>query len=227
MASTYTYSDVWNAARMAYSKSVEPSIQQQATNLGIAKVWRAYDWRGSVVDLPPFWLVPLQQDYTNVPIDFLGLREVYIVQPNGNSPVWSPQLKVIHDLPATEVPGIPDEIGYLDKGGVFRLNFRPSSSCVAPYYMAAGTYKKQPPKITQALLMSPLPWDDAYFDVVVSGFVWAALHVSGQRSSEMEQDVVFNGILGQALGEVSRERGDNYIHPAEGVMDAYYGWNGR
>lgn len=217
MAATRTYNDVWNAVRLQYSKSLEPSAQQEAMNMGIAKVWRAWDWKGSVSDLPPFWLVPGLQDYNNVPTDYLGLREAYLIQPNDGVPSFEP-LKTIHNLGTTDREGCPEAIGFLDKSGYFRLDVTAAGGYCAPNFMVGGTYKRQPAKVLLANLMTVTPWDDQYFDVVVAGFAWAALLCSGQRQSALEADAVFRTILFEALTEAGREKGPEYPHPAESVM---------
>jgi len=63
LASTLRYIDVIQAASQGYSKSIEDTAQTYALNNAVSKMWRAYDWRGTLAELPPFWLVPGQQDY--------------------------------------------------------------------------------------------------------------------------------------------------------------------
>lgn len=223
MAITLTYYDAWNATANQRPRD-DGGQQEYANQLAVNKMWRAYDWRGSLVKLPPFWLEPYVQDYgaLSIPSDFLGFREVYLAQPSGASPVWSPQLRVVHNLEQTEVPGIPNSIVYREAQQSFRVHPRPGGGVSAPNYLILGTYKKQPPKIARTTdLGTLLPWDDTYFDVFCGAVVWAALLNSGQRDAAVKQDLIFKMLLAEATIEVAREHGEDYIHPGEGLMDSY------
>lgn len=229
MSSTQTYIDAWDQARFQYRRDTDPAIQERATNLAVNKMWRAYDWRGTVVTLPPFWIVPNQNDYgatVAVPSDFLGLREVYRVQLNGTSPVYS-EIRVVQNLEQSglDASGISDKwaIAYKEELGVFRLHPRPGGGWAAPNTMISGTYKKLPTKITRATLASTLPFDDTYFDVFTASLAWAALVSSGARDDAMKQDMIFQSVLASATAEAGRERGMQYMHPSESLMDSFNG----
>lgn len=222
MASTLSYVDAWNATANQRRRD-DGGQQEYANQMAVNKMWRSYDWRGTLAKLPPFWLEPLTQDYSgaSVPSDFLGFREVYIVQPSGTSPLWDP-IRPMHNLEQTEVGGLPNTIVYREAQQSFRVHPRPHSGVCAPNYMIVGTYKKQPPKVTRAADFTALmPWDDAYFDVFCGAVVWASLISCGQRDDAMKQDAIFRILLSDATLEASREHGEEYVHPAEGLMDCY------
>lgn len=196
-------------------------MQELATNVAISEMWRAYDWRGTVVQLPPFWLVPGQQDYGTptyvIPDDYFGLREVYLVLLTNTTWPGRKKLDVVENLERTGMQDSPQSICYRPSIAGFRIHPAPTLSMAAPNYLIDGTYKKRPPKWTSANYASQLLWDDIYFDPFVSACVWASLKLSGQRKPALEQYAIFRQDLERAREDENLELGERVIHPAEAL----------
>ncbi len=191
MAKTYTYLDAWNLARKQVSSSTEADHAAAVCNLATNEIWNSWDWREALDDLPPFYLVPSEQDYgapaVVIPADFMGLREAFIVSTN-SEPAYRQELEVIKDLRAISARQRPHAIGYEPSKNVFRLFPRVPDSFVAPTYMVDGIYKKRPTKITAANIQATtLPFDDVFLSVMLDSLKWAAMRIGGdQRAGEVQ-----------------------------------------
>jgi hypothetical protein len=235
--STYTYTDAWNLASSQYGRQNEPNNLEFVTNQAIEKMWRSYDWRGTLKPLPPFWLVPGQQDYGvpfySVPSNYYGLREAYLVSINSSNPIRR-KLNVTKGVEKTSGMGWPTSIFYQDTIAGYRIWPCPDFGMSSPLFLIDGTYKIRPPKITRALLGSNLLWDDLYFETFVQACAWAMLNWSpGGKKAAQEQEVIFMQSLARATSDESLEQGEAIIHPAEplivpgGMMGMGYGpWGG-
>lgn len=183
-------------------------------------MWKSYDWRGTVVQLPPFWLVPGLQDYGTptyvIPDDYFGLREVYLVLITTaiNLPIRK-KLDIVENLERTHLEDLPQCICYRPSIAGFRIHPGPTLSMAAPNYLIDGTYKKRPPRWTSANYASQLLWDDIYFDSFVSACVWAAFKLSGQRQASMEQYAIYQQDLMRARETENLELGERVLHPTE------------
>lgn len=221
MAFTYSYSDVWTAAAAQYSRAIDQPMQEMATNNAISEMWRAYDWRGTVAPLPPFWLVPGEQDYGvplyALPTDFYGLREVYLVLVVNTSWPLRRKLDVVENLERTHLQDYTQSICFRPSINGFRIHPAPTFSMAAPGYLIDGTYKKRPPKWTSANYASHLLWDDIYFSPFVSACVWAAMKLSGNRQAALEQYAIFRQELQDATQNENLELGERVVHPTEGL----------
>lgn len=225
MAITYTYQDAWQAGQTQWRKGIEPTSFEYATNMAIAKMWNAYDWRGTVQEFNPFWLVPGNQDYGapfwSVPTDFYGIREVYLVAICSNAiPVRYP-LRVVENLEETHVVGLPTTICYRPSVQGFRIHPGAAFGACSPLYLIDGTYKTRPPKITRSLQNSLLLWDDVYFETFVQALAWAVLVASGERKTSVEQEAIFYKALAEATYFESREDGEPTVHPGEALVGGY------
>jgi hypothetical protein len=221
MAHTFTYLDAWAAAQAQYQRAIDQPATEQATNLAINKMWQAYDWRGTVKQLPPFWLVPGIQDYGvplySVPTDFYGLREVYLVYLTNTTWPVRKKLDVVENLERTGMQDNIQSICYRPSVAGFRVHPSPTLGMAAPLYLIDGTYKKRPPKWTTANYADVLLWDDIYFNAFVSACVWAAMKLTGNRSAAMEQLMIFNQDLLEATQDENLELGERVIHPQEAI----------
>ncbi len=221
MGFTYSYNDVWNAVAAQYPRAIDQTAVEYATNLAINEMWTTYDWRGTVVQLPPFWLVPACQDYGvplySVPTDFYGLREVYLVLTYNTSFPIRKKLDIVENLERTHLQDAPQSICYRPSISGFRVHPSPSLSMAAPNYLIEGTYKKRAPKWTSASYGSSLLWDDVYFDAFTSACVWAAMKFSGQRQAAMEQYAIFAQDLMRARQDENLELGERVVHPTEAL----------
>ncbi len=221
--STYTYNDCWSAASDLVQGGNLASKQYWATNKAINCMWQAYDWRGTVAELPPFWLVPYRQDYGTpfyvVPSDFLGLREVYLTYVTTYPPIKR-ELKVQKYLQESAIQGFPINICYLDAIQGFRVWPLPPTSAASPLYLIDGTYKKQPPKIQRSNLGDLILWPDLYFDTFVDALAWAALDLMGptkQKDAALQYQK-FQRSLAIATGTDALENGPPAVHPSEGLL---------
>lgn len=221
MSYSFTYLDVWNAAAAQYSRASDQPLQELATNIAISEMWRAYDWRGTVVQLPPFWLIPGEQDYGvplySLPTDFYGLREVYLVYVVNTSWPIRQKLDVVENLERTHLQDFTQSICYRPSIGGFRVHPCPTLSMAAPGYLIDGTYKKRPPKWTSANLGDKLLWDDIYFSPFVSSCVWATMKLNGNRQAALEQYDIFQQELMNATQNENLELGERVVHPTEGL----------
>ncbi len=232
MATSYRYTDAWSVSRQQCPSSTEQVSWDYATNMAIAKMWRAYDWRGTVGSFTPFWLVPGQQDYGkpfySVPNDFFGLREAYLVNVGANSiPVRVP-MRVVENLEATHIVSYPLVICYRPSISGFRTHPAAAYGASSPLYFIDGTYKTRPPKITRSLQDSLLLWDDVYFECFVQAIAWAALVAAGQRKAALEQEQVFHRLLAECTAVENLEDGEPTVHPNESLIPPGYesglGW---
>lgn len=218
MARTFTYGDAINAITRFIPRNVEDGAQSTICNLATDVIWRAYDWRESLDDLPPFWLIPDVQDYGlpfyHIPDDFIGLRQVEKVYISG-SPPWVQELRVIKDLRKTNVRYTPHAIGYDPASNTLRIFTTNPSNVGAPQWLIQGTYKNRPSLVTPSNIATTLlPFDDQYFDVWLDALKWASFSLSGDQR-EMSQ---FN-LMGYKVDEMAEneglELGDPVIAPAE------------
>lgn len=178
MAQTYTYADALNIVDKVIARNVTDDLAAYLCEVATNVIWGRYDWRESIAQLPPFYMIPLEQDHgpptTVVPSDFWGLREVYWVRPSTMPPHREP-LTVFRDLPLTHTRYLPHAISYQTTKKAFRLFPRVPESCTATEYVIDGTYKKRFTKITaDALQTLTLPWDDMGLDTYVQALKWAA-----------------------------------------------------
>ena len=199
MAYTYYYSDAVTALQDIIKRSVEEEKASILCNIATNKIWSRYDWRESLAKLPPFYLIPLMQDYgqpfTVVPSDLLGLREVYWVRTTATPPAREP-VTVFRDLPETHIRSLPHAICVLPAINLpatkpkFRVFPRIPDNIGSTDYMIDGTYKKRPTKITQANMQtSLLPWDDIYFNTFLETLKWACWQLAGDgRAGAVQVD---------------------------------------
>lgn len=229
MSFTQTYNDAWSCASDLVQQGTLNSKQEMATNRAIAAMWQAYDWRGTVSELPPFWLVPYKQDYGSpfytVPSDFLGLREVYLTSISSYPPLKR-EVNVQKYLQESNLLGLPKNICYLDAVSGFRVHPLPYSGACSPLYLIDGTYKKQPPRVLRANLGDTLLWPDLFFDTFVDALAWACLSIAGpaKKRDAMDQYAIFQHSLATATGTDALENGPPAVHPSESLLVP--GWGG-
>lgn len=230
MANTYTYNDAWMVAALQFRRGPEDVLWTYATNQAIAKMWRAYDWRGTVLPFDPFWLVPGQQDYGapfyDIPSDFFGLREVYLVQVGANAiPVRSP-IRVVENLEATHAVNAPQSICYRPSAQAFRVHPASPYGFASPLYLIDGTYKTRPPKITRANAGDPLLWDDLYFDTFTKALTLSTMEMSGDRQNALVQEQLFHRSLAETTAVENLELGEPIIHPNEALITPNFSSSG-
>lgn len=216
MGYNYTYDDVITVARQQYNVNAESTVLQQAMNSAIALMWKAYDWRGSVVPFPPFWLVGGEQDYFApeycVPTDFYGLREVYLVNLTASIPIRTP-LDVVENLELTSLLSYPQSIAYRGSVSGFRVHPCPNYGVSSPQWMIDGSYKKQPPRFTRSDIGSTLPWEDVYFQCLVEAVAYTMLRATGRRADAQAQFANFVFELKSCAEAENLELGEPTVHP--------------
>jgi hypothetical protein len=226
VAGTYTYNDALAVAKAQYSPALTPLVEEYVINNAVSKMWMAYDWRGTVALLYPFWLVPGEQDYGSpfysVPTDFFGIREAYLLESAGTAQLRHP-IHVVENLERTHIQSFPKSICYRPSISGFRVNPTPTLGMACPNYMIDGTYKTKPPKITRATMATNIFWDDVYFNVFGMATTWAALLAAGKRQEAMEMNAIFSQTLDETTSNENQELGDPIVHPSEGLGIGYKG----
>lgn len=209
MASTYTYQNALSLIQKAHPRLEEgqfhPAICNMATNL----IWNAFDWRESLVTLPPFYLIPGEQDHYSpgvlIPSDFHGLRQATLIELSPPT-FHERRLLVTKDSEETNVQNIPHAISYEASKNAFRLFPRVPENLVSPRWLVKGTYKKRPTLIQNNTLSTILPWDDIYINVVVESMIWAAKKLSGSQDAGdavlNSGQKIYTGQLGRAMAAI-------------------------
>lgn len=180
---TYKYADALSIVGRQLNRNVEDEYGAAIVNTATNLIWMAYDWRETLSSLPPFYLIPDEQDHgppaVSVPADFYGLRLATLLLLNSDPPSRF-DLIVMQDARETHVRALPHAVSYERARRAFRLFPRVPSNITASTYLVQGTYKRRPLKVLASQLPSAiLPFDDIYFDVWVEALKWAAWQVAG------------------------------------------------
>ncbi len=208
-------------------------------NLAINEIWKKYDWKESIEALPPFYLIPQEQDYGKpavvIPADLQGLRQVYLVQTAGGGPNPRTELKVRRDLRATQEERLPELIGHELGKQRLRVYPRVPAGIGSTDWIIDGTYKKNATKITPSTILSTLiPWEDRYLNVFIAAVKWAAFESGGDPRAgqviERGRNFQYTGQLAAmhaAIDEMASEeglhQGDPSIAPTEPLVGYGYG----
>lgn len=233
MAYTYYYSDAIQLASTNILRGVEDEKAAYLCNLALNEIWKRWDWRESIKALPPFYLLPNEQDYGSpmavVPSDFAGLRKVWLVR-LGSTPPYRQIIRVLRNLDLTHTRWLPHAISYEPAITGFRLFPRVPENVGATDYMIEGDYKCRPVKVLASTLSSTLlPIDDVYLDVWLEGLKWAAWTVSGdERAGQLVKNgpvVVATGQYGKFLAKIDEmadseglDLGTPPLAPAESLV---------
>lgn len=243
MASTYYYADITNIISRFIPKVSDSDLAAFIANQSIYEIWERYDWRESLVKLPPIYLIPNEQDLNtpaaSVPTDFLGLRQAYLVQLNSGNPAFTRPLGCLKDLGLTNIVGLPTDVGYESSTNSFRVFPRTPNNIGAPNWIIKGVYKKRPTKLTATTISSTLlPFDDMYLGTMVEVFKWAAWNLAGDpRAGGVQKTknggTAFTGQYATAMEAIDSmaaneglEMGDVSIAPAAPLALTYMngGW---
>lgn len=226
MAATLRYSDVLSMVDKIMPSAVVAQYQGIVCNAATDLIWMAYDWKESIETLPPFYLVPNEQDIlppmSAIPADFHGFRKVTLCQ-YGTGCVAKQTITVVKDLQLTNVYGLPGSINYNPGNRAFRVFPRTPSNIGSPFYFIEGTYKKRPVNITNATLNTLIPFDDQYLPVFVEAFRWAFYALSGQAKAQEQYPIALEAINRMASNEGLNE-GDAFIAPASSLVGGYSGF---
>lgn len=233
----YTFDDVLRMIDRHVPKNVVSDNGATICNMAYNRIWHRYDWRESLATLPPFYLIPNEQDigapFYAVPTDFAGLRKVDLVYMQADPPSRRP-LKVIKDLNLTHARWFPHAICYNPDTNSFRVFTRMNSNIGPPYWQIEGTYKTLATKITPSTLTTEIPTKDDLIEMWVEGLKWAAFNFAGDPKAgkiqkqngntvATEQLATFMESMDRMAANEGLELGDNYIHPSEPLVQGLYG----
>ncbi len=184
-------------------------------------IWNRADWRVSLVQMPPFYLVALQQDYVapyvTIPSDFLGLRQALLVY-NGTEPATTyPALDVKRYLDKTYAQSRTTSISYEAEISGFRIWPRCPSGIGVMDYQIEAKYKKLPTKITAATLEATIPFDDIYFQTYVEGMKYFLKPAAQQNDQDLAR---FIGSIDVMAAREAVNLGEVSLAPAEPLV----GW---
>jgi hypothetical protein len=221
MAQTYTIGEALTLVSRQLGRSVEDDYGAYIANIAMNTMWNRYDWRETIAQLPPFYLIGNEQEFgppsAIVPANFLGLREAYLVGTTA-VPARRMELKVRRDLRLTGAQGLPAEISYDPTTKRFRVFPRVPNGIGATDYLIDGTYKIKPTKILPNTLSSTLiPWDDVYFQAFVAALKWAAWDVATDPRAT-NQFGVMTALVDDMAEAEGLNLGDPAIAPSEPLI---------
>jgi hypothetical protein len=222
MASTYSVADALSLANRSMTRAIEADHAAYVANIALNEVWHAYDWRVSIASLPPFWLIPLVQDYGApfyaVPLDYYGLRQAYLVQTQAAPQPYRRELKIIKNIRKEFAGGLPKDIGYVPETQSFRVYPQVPTNIGSSGFLIDGTYKKLAPTTTsQTLQATAVPWDDIYIQTYVAALRWAAADVA-DSPKKMEKYQELQMAMANMASQEGLELGDQTTAPAEGLL---------
>jgi hypothetical protein len=222
MASTYTIADALSVANRTMPRAIEADHAAYVANIALNKIWHAYDWRVSLATLPPFWLIPLIQDYGApfyaVPTDFYGLRQAYLVQTSSTPLPRRMELKVIKNLRKEYLRGLPRDIGYIMDTRSFRVYPQIGENIGSTQFLIDGVYKKLAPQVTSTTLQSTyVPFDDIYLSTFIDALRWGAAQVAGSPDRAAKLQELNQSIYDMANAE-GMELGNQVVAPSEGLV---------
>lgn len=231
--STYTWGDVLNVVKRKIPYLSESDLAPTICNVAQNYIWDKYDWRDSLKSLPPFYLVPNEQDYgapnVTIPSDFWGLRWANLMRAS-NIPPYRQPLAIIKDLMPTHIRYLPHAIGYVSNARAFRLYPRIPENIGSPDYLVEGEYKTRPTKVTSSTMATTvLPMDDVYFQMFYETAKWIGWDLDGDpragaisyQNGQMVysgQAAVAQGLIEWAAAREGLELGDPVISPAEPLV---------
>lgn len=224
MAITYRYLDVFNIIRGSLGMSAEDNKAVAICNMTNERIWNAYNWRQSLEVLPPFGLVPQQQEYGSpevaVPADFQGFNQAFLVRTTTIPPQkW--ELHTRRDLRETHIRNFPQYISYDGSKEVFRFD-RPAPDNISGHeWIVTGEYKKTPYKVTASNFGTLLlPYDDRHLASVTQVMRWAACVSQGTKDIPEKDAMAYRAINDMARDE-GFEMGDPNVAPEQGLVPGY------
>jgi len=202
------YTDIMNIIQRQMPRQVEDMHAETIANAGMNMIWMAYDWRESLGDITPFYLIPGRQDYPDdlitIPSDIHGLRQAFFVRMGGEYALKNP-LKVIRQLEKTNLLQQPNAITYMttlaDNKAGYRVHPRPLTNLGAPYYFIEGTYKKRCPQVTAATLTTEIPFNDMYQEAIYDAFLYQAKRLAGAPDAARFYEASANSLFRMASSE--------------------------
>lgn len=230
---TYSYADAMNIIQKNLGRNIEDGNAAFICNLGTNFLWNKYDWRETIDELPPFFLIPDEQDHgapqVTIPSNFMGLRTATLMRTATAPPTRTP-LRVMKNLDTTHVRGWSSAITYRPEAAAFRIFPRVPINWGAPEWMIGGTYKIRPTKLVPTnLITTTLPFDDIYLGVWLEVLKWAAFSIAGDpRAGDVTRQngqTIYTGQLAKAHAAADEmasteglELGDPIVSPSEPLV---------
>jgi hypothetical protein len=234
----YTWNDLLSMVDPVVHRLVKDRQAATVCNRALLEIWDEYDWRESLAEHDPWYLIPARQDYPSpfsaTPSDFRGLRKTYLIYTAGDPPVYQP-LNVLRNLEPTLAMRLPEAISYEPSISGYRVFPRPPRSMGSPDWMIGGTYKKEPARVTNGTLAGSTPFADDFLEALLQGIKWAAFDLAGdQRAGGTQvQDNFkvhtgqygnFMAAIAEIAGDYGLDDGDHKVSPSEPL--AVTGYNG-
>ena len=222
---TYTWGDVLSMisfTNRAYAQDFSPVLADRAQSA----LWHANDWHETLGVLPPFFLVPFEQDYgspvTIVPADFEGLRKADLVCTYNNPSVHLP-LNILRYPNLTEMTGCPTELGYDQYAHKFRVWPRVPANFGAPQYLIEATYKKGSTKLTPTTwAAATVPWDDLHIETVIAVAKLCYYDLVGDQQKFANQFPITQHYIDSMSADEALNSGDQTIAPT-GTLQLGFG----
>lgn len=224
-----TYTDLINVVRGNLDVKNEDAKVAAICNIATELFWKSYDWRESLTELAPFWLIPNVQDYgakvNAVPADFNGLRTARLVRVTTSPPTIFPDILISRDIRPTHTRAVPTQIGYSPAVQAFRIFNRAPETMGTGEWLVGGTYKKTAPQVTPNTLSTiKLFTDDRHFYAWVPVIKWAYAEIVGLPAGAAA--ALLPAAMG-AINAVASDEGFNLasptIAPSEGLASGI--WN--
>lgn len=228
MPSSLKYTDVMNMLQRQIPRISEDTHAETIINAGLNMIWMAYDWRESLSEFTPFYLIPGRQDYPediiDIPSDMHGIKQAFFVRLNGDTTIKTP-LKVIKQLNKTSMQLPPNAITFMttmaDNKSGYRIHPRPPQGYGAPYYMIEGTYKKRTPVVTASTLTNTIAFDDMYQGVLFDACLYQAKRMSGAQDANNHYQNAVISITQMANAEGLAD-GESSFAPSEPLVSVPY-----
>ena len=235
---SYTYAEAYEFASIGTARTIEDIRKILILNIAQNLIWQSYDWRWTIGNLYPFWLVPYEQDFGSpivaVPDDLERLQRANIIHLNPGGPIPTRnKLEVERELDLTDVLGIPRQISLIRASRSLRLWPRCPGGVCAPLYMIESSYKKLPTIVGSDYQTVNIPSQDHQIGMWIDAITYAYYKItkdpkSGEVRTNSNGQVFFTGALAAAMAAIKTEamnegldQGDPQIAPSEGLLINY------
>jgi hypothetical protein len=225
MARTYTWQDALTRVASYGARATEDSGAVFAMNEAQNLIWESYHWRETLKELPPFWIIDVEQDYGAptyaVPTDFLSLTRAYLINVDG---LVRTDLDCRRDIQKTRILALPTALGYAPETETFRVWPRPPYGMGPMLWLVEGVYKFRPTKVTvDNMGSSLLPWDDRHFAAVCAALHWALTPTMSPNKDQL-LNVAMGEINLMAMREGLADGDPHGVSPDEGLVPMRYSW---
>lgn len=172
-----TYLDILLEVKEDLRISRDQTLSLSVLNDAFRWFWDFYDWKDTIGDMQPFYLVPGWNIYrpplVEKPSDFRDLFEAFYVTVNGQGSQSEKPLEVIGNIRPHTVFGTPNSIGYDKNYDAFLVNSNPQG-VLGMSYIRPRYKKTYPVDLTAANAADnnfPLLHLEGPFKVVLGWFI--------------------------------------------------------